>query len=200
MTILGPTQDYHAELVAEQQEVGKAAAQSSGQSLLEAARSLGQRFLAALPVEIPFADGDGTSPRNNSSVITLLKFGGFRGLLCADAGVPALERAWDYLAWSGLGTQAPEVVQVAHRASRRNASSDLTRKRDEFRLVFEENVNYGFRRNLLGLRPWALPSPVQSSSYALPPLRSATGVSRRGSAPGPGQRGLRRCSRLPGGG
>lgn len=31
-----------------------------------------------------------------------------------------------------------------------------TRTRDEFPLVFEENVNYGFRRNLLGLKPYAL--------------------------------------------
>ncbi len=28
-----------------------------------------------------------------------------------------------------------------------------TRDRDRFRLVFEENCNYGFRRNLLGMKP-----------------------------------------------
>ena len=27
---------------------------------------------------------------------------------------------------------------------------------DRFRLVFEENVHYGFRRNMLGLRRWGL--------------------------------------------
>lgn len=33
---------------------------------------------------------------------------------------------------------------------------DLTRERERFPLVFAENVNYGFRRNMLGLRRWAL--------------------------------------------
>jgi hypothetical protein len=33
---------------------------------------------------------------------------------------------------------------------------DRTRDRGRFPLVFEENANYGFRRNLLGLRPWGL--------------------------------------------
>lgn len=33
---------------------------------------------------------------------------------------------------------------------------DLTRERGRFPLVFAENVNYGFRRNMLGLRRWAL--------------------------------------------
>lgn len=31
-----------------------------------------------------------------------------------------------------------------------------TRKRDEFPLLFQENVNYGFRRNLWGMKPLAL--------------------------------------------
>ena len=31
-----------------------------------------------------------------------------------------------------------------------------TRDRQQFPLVFEENANYGFRRNMLGLRPWGL--------------------------------------------
>jgi hypothetical protein len=31
-----------------------------------------------------------------------------------------------------------------------------TRDRTDFPLVFEENANYGFRRNMLGLRPWGL--------------------------------------------
>lgn len=33
---------------------------------------------------------------------------------------------------------------------------DRTRDRTRFPLVFDENANYGFRRNLLGLRPWGL--------------------------------------------
>jgi hypothetical protein len=33
---------------------------------------------------------------------------------------------------------------------------ELTRKRENFPLVFEENVNYGFRRNTLGVKPSAI--------------------------------------------
>jgi hypothetical protein len=36
------------------------------------------------------------------------------------------------------------------------ALRDLTRNRQEFPLVFEENASYGFRRNCLGIRPVAL--------------------------------------------
>ena len=32
-----------------------------------------------------------------------------------------------------------------------------TRDRKQFRLVFEENINYGFRRNICALKPWAFP-------------------------------------------
>ena len=34
-----------------------------------------------------------------------------------------------------------------------DALKEATRDKDRFRLVFAENVNYGFRRNLLGLKP-----------------------------------------------
>jgi hypothetical protein len=33
---------------------------------------------------------------------------------------------------------------------------EMTRKREDFPLVFEENANYGFRRNTLGLKPYAI--------------------------------------------
>jgi hypothetical protein len=37
---------------------------------------------------------------------------------------------------------------------------NLTRDEAEHKLVFAENVNYGFRRNTLGLRPWGIASAV----------------------------------------
>ncbi len=33
-----------------------------------------------------------------------------------------------------------------------------TRDREKFGLLFQENINYGFRRNVWGLKPWALTS------------------------------------------
>jgi hypothetical protein len=42
-----------------------------------------------------------------------------------------------------------------------------TRDRGRFPLVFEENANYGFRRNLLGLRPWGLGLAITASVVAV---------------------------------
>jgi beta-lactamase superfamily II metal-dependent hydrolase len=86
---------------------------------------LGDRMLAWLPVEVPFDDGPGTNPRNNSSVITLLQLGSKRILLTADAGVPAIERALDYADKAGLPATKPDIVQIPHHGSRRNGSSAL---------------------------------------------------------------------------
>ena len=36
----------------------------------------------------------------------------------------------------------------------------MTRERPPFGLLFRENVDYGFRRNLLGLRTWGVGSAV----------------------------------------
>jgi hypothetical protein len=44
---------------------------------------------------------------------------------------------------------------------------DLTRKRDDFPLVFEENATYGFRRNCLGLRPIALAVATATAALCL---------------------------------
>jgi beta-lactamase superfamily II metal-dependent hydrolase len=126
LTILGPDEAWYGELVLEQQaQQAVRAAQRPPSRLAEAARVMGQRFLASLPVEIPFDDGDGTSPRNNTSLITLLDLEGFRAVLTGDAGVPALERAWDWLEASGRDASAPDFIQMAHHGSRRNASSAM---------------------------------------------------------------------------
>ncbi len=125
ITILGPDEDWYEELVQEQQVEAIGHGGSRGGVLLEAAVALGERVLTALPLEIPFDDGPGTSPRNNTSVITLLEVGDHRMLLTGDAGVPALERAWDWLAANSYSTRAPDFVQVPHHGSRRNASSEM---------------------------------------------------------------------------
>jgi beta-lactamase superfamily II metal-dependent hydrolase len=124
LTILGPSDEYYDQLVAEEVErAGVAIAKSLG--LREAARTLGDRMLAQLPVEVPFDDGPGSNPRNNSSVITLLRLAGKRILLTADAGVPAIERALDYADTARLPATKPDVVQIPHHGSRRNGSSAL---------------------------------------------------------------------------
>ncbi|MEV4422477.1 MBL fold metallo-hydrolase [Patulibacter sp. NPDC049589] len=121
ITILGPTRDYYDGLVTEQ--LGPASPPSTAKALVEAARGVFDRLAGALPVEIPF-DAKEVTPRNNSSMVTLLTVDGRRSLFTADAGVPALDRAWDAAEALGLAGEL-SFVQVPHHGSRRNASSAL---------------------------------------------------------------------------
>jgi beta-lactamase superfamily II metal-dependent hydrolase len=122
LTILGPDKPYYEALVAEQlAEQDKRVAPPVSKSLLEAARGLFDRITDALDIEIPFAAKDVTA-RNNSSMICLIRHNGSHHLLTADAGVPALDRAWTY-AESVEIAAVPVVVQIPHHGSRRNASS-----------------------------------------------------------------------------
>jgi beta-lactamase superfamily II metal-dependent hydrolase len=125
LTILGPDQAYYDELLGEEilEESAKVAAPGTG--LRAAISGAFDRFLAALPIEIRFDDGPGCGARNNSSVISLFDLGGPRALFTGDAGVPALERALSTGLDMALDVAAPDVIQIPHHGSRRNASSDL---------------------------------------------------------------------------
>jgi len=127
LTILGPDETWYDELVREQlveaEERTRRPTRAGG--VLEAARLRAQQFLARLPVEVSFDDAGGTNPRNDSSAITLLDVDGRRLLFSSDAGVPALDRAWDWLEENGGDTSPPTFVQLPHHGSRHNASSGL---------------------------------------------------------------------------
>jgi beta-lactamase superfamily II metal-dependent hydrolase len=128
LRILGPTEAWYSELVAEQQAEARqrAVAPPRSSNLVAAARLLGERFLAALPlVEVPFDDAGGTNPRNNSSAITLVTVGDHRMLFTSDAGVPALERAWEWLRVNVDDLTPPAFADLPHHGSRHNASSEL---------------------------------------------------------------------------
>jgi beta-lactamase superfamily II metal-dependent hydrolase len=77
-----------------------------------------------IPLEVPFDDDGGTNPRNNTSVVTWLALGTYRALLTGDAGVPALDQAWDFLEATS-DASPPTLAQVPHAGSRHNASSAL---------------------------------------------------------------------------
>jgi beta-lactamase superfamily II metal-dependent hydrolase len=81
--------------------------------------------LAGLPVEVPFDDAGGTNARNNSSIVSLLRADGQRLFFPADGGVPALDRAWDWLEQHGSDATPPDFLQMPHHGSRKNASSRL---------------------------------------------------------------------------
>lgn len=120
ITVLGPSRGYYEELVREQVSEAKPVEKGAAR-LLESVRSLADRVTAALGIEIPF-DAKDVNPRNNSSMIILGRFDGGTQLFTADAGVPALARAWDHAEGVALAA-TPTMVQIAHHGSRRNCSS-----------------------------------------------------------------------------
>jgi beta-lactamase superfamily II metal-dependent hydrolase len=120
LTILGPGKDYYEQLVKEQVE-GISLAEAARKAVVAAGRSVWDRIAGALGQETPFPEKE-VSPRNNSSTITLLAVGDERLLFSADAGVPALERAWNFAENQALSGSL-NFVQVSHHGSRRNAST-----------------------------------------------------------------------------
>ena len=124
VTFLGPDEAWYEQLVKEQvaEAPERALRKSRGPSAL---RTVGQRVLAALPVEVRFDDAGGTNPRNNSSIITLVQVDGKRFLFTGDAGVPALGSSWEWLVTATGDTTPPALIQIPHAGSRHNGSSDL---------------------------------------------------------------------------
>jgi beta-lactamase superfamily II metal-dependent hydrolase len=120
LTIVGPGREYYDQLVREQ-VAGASLAEATRKAVVAAGRSIWDRIAGALGDEVPFPEKEVT-PRNNSSTITLLTLDDKRLLFTGDAGVPALERAWDFAGVNGLSGDLT-FVQVPHHGSRRNASS-----------------------------------------------------------------------------
>jgi len=120
ITVLGPTKDYYEQLVQEQVD-GASARSSAAASLVESARSLLERVTTMLGIETPF-EAKEVNPRNNSSMIVRGLFDDRPSLFTADAGVPALDAAWDYAESAGIA-DTPVMTQLAHHGSRRNCSS-----------------------------------------------------------------------------
>jgi hypothetical protein len=85
--------------------------------------------------------------RHDNSLVDSVSKGRYHKFLAGALGVPA---------------PTPETEQHNSSAANQfyesagNRLRELTRSRSDFPLVFEENVSYGFWRNLRGLKPFAL--------------------------------------------
>ena len=120
LRVLGPDPAFYAELIA-REAAGRGNPRRPPLPLL-ALRELWDRLGPWLPWEVRFDEYEGTSARNDSSVVLALDLPGFRALLPADAGVPAMIRALDRL---DAAPRAFDLVVVAHHGSKFNASSAL---------------------------------------------------------------------------
>jgi beta-lactamase superfamily II metal-dependent hydrolase len=125
LRILGPSEAYYEELMA---EVQAAAPRSSAVTLSEQLQRLLKAAARLVPetlwLETLRDDGE-TSPTNNSSVITLLTVDGRKSLLTGDAGIPALEQALDILEAEGFQPGTLKFVQIPHHGSRRNVGPSV---------------------------------------------------------------------------
>ena len=128
LTIAGPSEAYYQEMLAEQ--VGYSSPTASVVRALSKAASavvVAIRSLGRDPGETMTDDNGGTTPRNNTSIVTNLAVDGSRAFFTGDAGVPALNRAADHLDAAGK-SGAIEFFDVPHHGSRHNLDPDtLTR-------------------------------------------------------------------------
>ncbi|WP_314410094.1 ComEC/Rec2 family competence protein [Streptomyces kroppenstedtii] len=123
LRVLGPTEDYYQELLA---EIVGASATLEAKSSLEAAlrQMLAGTVYEDLDIET-LAENAETTAKNNTSAICLLEIDGRKLLFTGDAGVPALGDALDVLEADGFQPGDLKFVQVPHHGSRRNVSPSI---------------------------------------------------------------------------
>lgn len=122
--VLGPTEKYYEELLAQQLDpVAKAlyALRSGLVSASSVLKDVAARILSDMPSET-LDDTGITSPRNNSSVVTLINVDGRRLLFTGDAGIDALEQAantYESL-FESFKASPLHFFQAPHHGSHRN--------------------------------------------------------------------------------
>ncbi|MEV5692213.1 ComEC/Rec2 family competence protein [Micromonospora globbae] len=123
LTVLGPTSAYYEELLAQHLWEAKSGAvsASAGRGWWQRGVNLLERAVEWLPGETLTDDGE-TSPRNNSSVITLLDVDGQRMLFTGDSGIPAMTAAADYYesTYGSFLASPLSFIQAPHHGSKRN--------------------------------------------------------------------------------
>lgn len=121
--VIGPDRSYYEELIA---EVPLATAQQSALSkVLARAAELAQNLVPeTLQIET-LTDSGETSPRNNTSVISVLQVDGMISIFTGDAGIPALEHAMDTIEATGYVPGMARFVQIPHHGSRRNVGPTI---------------------------------------------------------------------------
>ncbi|MFC8391122.1 ComEC/Rec2 family competence protein [Streptomyces sp. NPDC057238] len=121
-SVLGPTRSYYEKLLEQHlTEARSGLSHASKATFSSAVRGLLSKTLSYLPIET-LSDDVETSPRNNTSVISLLRVGTSRLMFTGDAGIPALDAACDeYERTIGNFSSAPlDFFQAPHHGSRRN--------------------------------------------------------------------------------
>ncbi|MBY3791041.1 MBL fold metallo-hydrolase [Rhodococcus fascians] len=130
LQILGPTEEYYCELLAQHLQEEKSGVAASRRTLVASLMTKGRDLLAKalpyLPIETLGEDGE-TAPRNNTSAVVLLIVDGHRILFTGDAGISALSAAADRyeVAVGPFPSHPLRTLQAPHHGSRRNLAPSL---------------------------------------------------------------------------
>ncbi|HSX44891.1 MAG TPA: hypothetical protein VLF39_02120 [Candidatus Saccharimonadales bacterium] len=129
LRVLGPDEDYYRSLLNDQLDPAAKAMFAIRSGLVQAStaiKDLAGKALGQMPDET-LDDSGITSPRNSSSVITLLEVDGRRHMFTGDAGIEALEYAADeYESIYGNFSSAPiQFFQAPHHGSHRNLGKSI---------------------------------------------------------------------------
>ena len=125
ITVLGPSEDYYNQLMSNfiEGSTQHDAASSFIGNLFEKAFNILDRFDIIETLADP--DEDATSPINNSSAILHLSLDGHNIVFTGDAGVPALDKAFDFAVQNGNDYRMPKLAQIPHHGSKRNVGPTL---------------------------------------------------------------------------
>lgn len=124
VTFVGPTRDYYEELAHQFRGISATKALEAKLASAGLLKRALHRVLETFDIET-LDDSGVTSPENNSSVITQLACDGYRLLFTGDAGIPALERASDFIIASQLDLEDLRFIQIPHHGSRRNVGPSV---------------------------------------------------------------------------
>jgi beta-lactamase superfamily II metal-dependent hydrolase len=123
--VLGPSQSYYEELLAEIQTPETEAKTASIEQLFHRLIEAGKKFVSeTLHIET-LSDDVETRAINNTSAICLLAIDGKKSLFTGDAGIPALEQAVGILEAEGFQPGDLGFVQIPHHGSRRNVGPSV---------------------------------------------------------------------------
>ena len=125
--IIGPTKQYYEELIPQFDGMPNVKTEENGGSLLEDMVAIAKAALKKILVswgEDKIDDEDGTSAKNNSSVITQIIVDGRKLIFTGDAGIPALDMAADELDSCIKGAEL-KFFQIPHHGSRRNVGPSV---------------------------------------------------------------------------
>lgn len=127
ITVLGPSEDYYESLLPDFRCTPETKAGSAG--LLEWAINAGtqvlQRVLETWDIETLDDSGETTAENNSSAILHIAPMPDRHLLLTADAGIPALTYAADYLDLCAYNYGLLSFIQAPHHGSKRNVGPTI---------------------------------------------------------------------------